>query len=275
MKVRHLALTVSLALAPTVATAATELNEEELKFLHIINAYRAASGAPCLSPSPTMNDAADWFSQEMGEVGFFDHLEPPCDANGDNCTGRDPFDRIRSFGHDRWSTAGENIAAGYPTAEEVFEGWRNSPGHNKNMLEPKFTAIGIGRVEVPGSKYRIYWTTDFSNWVDGPWDCEGKVVGGEEGTGGTGGSSGGTGGSVNPGTGGTDGGTDPGAGGTAGEGSGTGGTGGQDPGAGGRGGSTSGKDDSSSSSGCSAAGSAPALLGILAPLALLRRRRGA
>ena len=154
------------------------LDEIELEFLQIINEYREANGAPCLTPSPTMNEAADFMSRSMGELGFFDHQEPPCDPAGDNCTGRDPFERIAFFGHAGWSTAGENIAAGYPDAVNTFEGWKASPGHNENMLNPNFTAIGIGRVVVPNSSYGVYWTNNFSNFVDGSGDCEGEGAGG-------------------------------------------------------------------------------------------------
>jgi uncharacterized protein YkwD len=212
------ACAVVLAIA-SQAAADSALDREEIAFLHLINEYRAQHGLGGLTPSPTMNVAADWMSHEMGVQDFFSHEEPPCDATGDNCTGRTPFERITAFGHDRWTTAGENIAAGYPTAPAVFEGWRNSPGHNANMLEPAFTAIGIGRVEVPGSRYGIYWTNNFSNWIDGDYDCVG-VWHGEGGTGGAGGS-GGSGGSG-------------GAGGAGGEG-GSGGTGGSG-GSGGEGG---------------------------------------
>ena len=147
------------------------LDEQEVEFLRIINEYREANGAPCLTPSPTMNDAATYMSDAMGEQGFFDHNEPPCDDAGDICTGRDPFDRITAFGHDQWTSAAENIAAGNASAEATFEQWRTSPGHNENMLDRGFTSIGIGRVYVENSYFGWYWTNNFSNWVDGTGDC--------------------------------------------------------------------------------------------------------
>lgn len=147
------------------------LDDEELDFLIRINEYRESIGAPCLTPSPTMNAAADYMSRAMGELGFFDHYEPPCDDTGDVCTGRDPFDRIDDFGHTQWMTSAENIAAGNPDGASTFTQWKNSPGHDRNMRNPDFTSIGIGRVEVPGSYYRYYWTTNFSDWVDGNGDC--------------------------------------------------------------------------------------------------------
>ena len=156
------------------ATAEPSLDEVELEFLQRINAYREANGAPCLTPSPTMAMAAEFLSDEMGRVPFFSHQEPPCDDSGGACTGRNPFERIEAFGHDAWTAAGENIAAGRPDAEGVFEQWRNSPGHNANMLNSRFTSIGIARALVPDSPFRFYWTTDFSNYIDGTGDCNGE-----------------------------------------------------------------------------------------------------
>ena len=157
-----------------LAAGEVSLDEEELEFLRIINEYREANGAPCLTPSPTMNDAATYLSGAMGEQGFFDHNEPPCDDAGDICTGRDPFDRITAFGHTEWTTAAENIAAGNASAAATFEQWRTSPGHNENMLDDGFTSIGIGRVYVENSYFGWYWTNNFSNWVDGTGDCSGE-----------------------------------------------------------------------------------------------------
>jgi uncharacterized protein YkwD len=39
---------------------------------------------------------------------------------------------------------GENIAAGYDSAQRVFNAWMNSDGHRANILNCRFTKIGIG-----------------------------------------------------------------------------------------------------------------------------------
>jgi len=177
MKLKLLYLFLAIAmLTPQGILAAGEiaLDDEELEFLRIINEYREANGAPCLTPSPTMNEAATFMSGAMGEQGFFDHNEPPCDDEGDICTGRDPFDRISDFGHTEWTSAAENIAAGNASAAGTFEQWKTSPGHNENMLDDDFTSIGIGRVYVENSYFGWYWTNNFSNWVDGSGDCFGE-----------------------------------------------------------------------------------------------------
>jgi uncharacterized protein YkwD len=51
----------------------------------------------------------------------------------------------------------ENVAAGYHTLAEAFSGWRDSPGHRANMLNPEVTRIGIAAVYAPGSKYKVFW----------------------------------------------------------------------------------------------------------------------
>lgn len=182
LKLSYLFLVFAM-LTPQGIGAAGEitLDDEEIEFLRIINEYREANGAPCLTPSPTMNEAATYLSGAMGEQGFFDHNEPPCDDAGDICTGRDPFDRITAFGHTEWTSAAENIAAGNASAAATFEQWRTSPGHNENMLDPGFTSIGIGRVYVDNSHFGWYWTNNFSNWVDGTGDCSGEDGGGNAG----------------------------------------------------------------------------------------------
>lgn len=164
------------------AHADPAMNAEELEFLRLINEYRAANGLGCLAPSPTLNDAADYMSRTMGEQDFTAHNEPPCDESGEVCTGRTADQRIRDFGNDA-TAFGENIAAGVETAAKAFEGWKNSPGHNANMLREQFTAIGIARVEVPGSRWGTYWTTPFSDLVDGPWDCDGPPPAGDQASG--------------------------------------------------------------------------------------------
>jgi uncharacterized protein YkwD len=73
---------------------------------------------------------------------------------------------MKAAGYTSYTTAGENIAAGQQTAQAVFNAWKNSSGHNANMLKASFTQIGIGHVVVNGSKYGTYWTTDFANGND-------------------------------------------------------------------------------------------------------------
>ena len=139
-------------------TADPSLDSEEQQFLTLINNYRAQNGLQPLGASYLLSKAAQWKSQDLGVNAYFAH---------DDLT-RTWVQRIRDCGYLYNAWMGENIAGGYQSAQSVFDGWRNSPGHNANMLGENYTAIGIGRAVVSGSPYGVYWTTDFGSVLD-PW----------------------------------------------------------------------------------------------------------
>jgi uncharacterized protein YkwD len=49
----------------------------------------------------------------------------------------------------------ENIASGYPNAFDVLQGWLKSPGHCENLLDKRFSKIGISTSKGNG-KYPYY-----------------------------------------------------------------------------------------------------------------------
>jgi uncharacterized protein YkwD len=65
---------------------------------------------------------------------------------------------LKSFGI-QFSYAGENIAAGQRTPQEVVNSWMNSPGHRANILNRNYTKIGVGYAS--GGEYGTYWTQMF------------------------------------------------------------------------------------------------------------------
>jgi len=58
-----------------------------------------------------------------------------------------------------YSTAGENIAWGQKTPQEVVTGWMNSSGHRANILGANYTKIGCGFYQ--GSDGTCYWSQLF------------------------------------------------------------------------------------------------------------------
>jgi len=88
-------------------------------------------------------------SADMRDHHYFSHQSP---------TYGSPFDMMKKYGIS-YTTAGENIAAGQTTPEEVVQAWMNSEGHRANILNPNYTAIGVGYVK--GGSYGSYWTQDF------------------------------------------------------------------------------------------------------------------
>jgi hypothetical protein len=142
----------------TVTGAEVALDAEEAAFLTLINNYRAQNGRAPLKASYKLTRASIWKSKHMATNDYFDHNDLPI--------GRSWSARISDCGYNHGTYIGENIAAGYFYASNVFEGWRNSPGHNSNMLSTNFTSIGIGRYQGPGV-FGTYWTTVFGGYDDG------------------------------------------------------------------------------------------------------------
>ncbi|NIX75179.1 CAP domain-containing protein [Microvirga terricola] len=50
-----------------------------------------------------------------------------------------------------------NLSAGYHTLAEAFSGWRESPQHDRVLLDPQATRMGIATAYTPRSKYKVYW----------------------------------------------------------------------------------------------------------------------
>ncbi|WP_282204860.1 CAP domain-containing protein [Kitasatospora fiedleri] len=87
-------------------------------------------------------------SEDMAARNFFDHTNPD---------GAGPQQRIDAVGY-AWSGWGENIARGQKDAAAVMESWMNSPGHRANILNCKFTELGVGVHLGTGGPW---WTQDF------------------------------------------------------------------------------------------------------------------
>ena len=151
--------TASPTLAGPNCTVDASIDSEEQEFLRLINEHRANNGVGPLELSDTLNKASAWKSKHMADEDYFAHDDIPIN--------RTWVQRLRDCGYTYNTFKGENIAAGFTTAASVFNAWRNSAGHNANMLEDNFVAIGIGRYYNANSTYGWYWTTDFGGFADG------------------------------------------------------------------------------------------------------------
>lgn len=134
-----LALPASPASAATCAgadSAITALNLAAARdaVLCIVNAERTVRGLNALTHSGLLETAAQLHTDDMVARGYFDHITPE---------GVNPGERITAAGY-RWSTYGENIAAGFDTPRAVMLGWMKSSGHCRNVLDPGFTQLGVG-----------------------------------------------------------------------------------------------------------------------------------
>jgi uncharacterized protein YkwD len=132
----------------------------ECQVLDLTN-QRRAQGASCggtpyppvgpVSKHPQLTTSARLHAKDMGDNNFFDHV---------NLQGLDPFDRMKNAGF-TGTTMGENIAAGQSTPAAVVQGWMQSTGHCKNIMNGKYKYLGVGYYYAPGSKYKHYWVQNF------------------------------------------------------------------------------------------------------------------
>jgi uncharacterized YkwD family protein len=120
--------------AGQAAAGNTAMNEFESKVIELTNAERRKNGLKDLTGDPAISNVAREKSTDMQKNNYFSHTSP---------TYGSPFDMMRDFGI-TYNTAGENIAQGQRTPEEVVQAWMNSEGHRKNILSDKFTHIGVG-----------------------------------------------------------------------------------------------------------------------------------
>ncbi|WP_110112204.1 CAP domain-containing protein [Bacillus sp. CGMCC 1.16541] len=133
----------------TTQAAASSVSEYEKKVAQLVNQERQKAGLAPLQLDTKLSDVAREKSRDMMNKGYFDHQSP---------TYGSPFDMMKRFGIS-YKAAGENIAKGQRTPEEVMNGWMNSSGHRANILSNNFTHIGVGYVK--GSDGTTYWTQMF------------------------------------------------------------------------------------------------------------------
>lgn len=126
------------------------INLDERYMIDLINRERRAAGVRALEVDPRLALMARNYAQEMVDGGFFGHNSPKSGTL---------LDRIVAAGiPDGWTLAGENLA-GAPTVQAAFDGFMGSAAHKANMLESKWTHIGVGAVA--GGPYGKMFTVDF------------------------------------------------------------------------------------------------------------------
>lgn len=109
--------------------------------VQLVNAERQKQGLTALKIDTTVQKAAQVRATEQAQS--FSHTRP----NGTSC-----FTALTEQGI-TYRSAGENIAYGQSTPQEVMNAWMNSEGHRANILSEKFTTIGVGYTVINGQSY--------------------------------------------------------------------------------------------------------------------------
>ena len=86
-----------------------------------------------LTRNPVLDEAAQAKADDMAEKGYFAHNSPD---------GKTSWHWFREAGYS-FSYAGENLAVDFTDSDDVEDAWMDSPTHRANILNGKFTEIGI------------------------------------------------------------------------------------------------------------------------------------
>jgi uncharacterized protein YkwD len=136
----------SKAQAPQLATRALELvNEARARGARC--GVRSFGPAPPVRLSGTLANVAFGHAADMAEHNYFEH---------EDLAGRSPADRVKAVGYQE-KLVGENIAYGPKTADEVVQGWLDSPGHCENIMDPRFAEMGIAYAAGHASRRGLFW----------------------------------------------------------------------------------------------------------------------
>lgn len=110
----------------------------------LVNQERAKAGLSPLTSDSSLAAMALDKAKDMYNNHYFDHTSP---------TYGSPFDMMTKYGI-QYTYAGENIAMGQQTPQEVMTAWMNSEGHRQNILSPNYTKIGV-------AFYNNEWVQEF------------------------------------------------------------------------------------------------------------------
>jgi uncharacterized protein YkwD len=148
--------------APVVLPARGDAASVSRVILDLVNAARALGmrcGGKYFAPAgplaldPALTRAALEHSRDMAEHDAFDHR---------GHDGSTPSVRVERAGFGTHRIVGENIAAGAMTPNQVTEGWLASSAHCENIMDSRFTLIGIAYAENLHTASAVFWTQDFA-----------------------------------------------------------------------------------------------------------------
>jgi len=161
-----------------VADRQIEITVEQQDLLDAINKARSVQrdcypnddSRGLVGPSPKLywNDelyaSALEHSTDLAQSNTFSHYGSgtASDITGDG-TPSIFYERIIANGYSNYYTVGENIAGGQTTLKEVMDAWLASPGHCENIMNDKYTEVGVALVIESESTYGTYWTQNFGS----------------------------------------------------------------------------------------------------------------
>jgi uncharacterized protein YkwD len=124
----------------------TALDHERARDL--INQYRAEKGLKPLRFSAKLTEAAKEHCRDLAKWDRISHY---------GSDGSNPWDRVKRTGY-KARLAAENVGTGQINFDEVLKGWKESPGHDKNLLLSDGQEMGLALVQDPKTEFKSFWT---------------------------------------------------------------------------------------------------------------------
>ena len=94
--------------------------------------------------------------------------------------GSNPWDRVKRAGYPA-KVAAENVGTGQVDFAEVLRGWKDSPGHNKNLLLADANEMGLALVQDPKTEFKSFWTLVVGAPMDGAQSARHSLIGRSQG----------------------------------------------------------------------------------------------
>jgi uncharacterized protein YkwD len=102
------------------------------------NTQRAAQGEKPLSMNGQLTTAAQAKANDMAARDYWSHVTPD---------GQQPWVFIDNAGYS-YQAAGENLAYGFGTSDQIIDAWMNSPEHRANILNASYQDVGFGIINI-------------------------------------------------------------------------------------------------------------------------------
>lgn len=106
------------------------------QIIAVTNTARSKESLTTLTSNDRLAQAAQAKAENMFAENYWAHTSP---------SGKEPWDFIKAAGYS-YKVAGENLARDFDTAQPVLDAWMNSPTHRANILNPRYSEIGIAVV---------------------------------------------------------------------------------------------------------------------------------
>ncbi|MCA9358196.1 hypothetical protein KC902_02960 [Candidatus Kaiserbacteria bacterium] len=113
----------------------------------LTNEERAMNHAAPLQRNAVLDEAARLKAEHMAKYEYFAHFSPD---------GVSPWHWFDKAGY-RYAFAGENLAIHFTDSDEVVEAWMNSPAHRQNIVDQKYTEIGVGTAKGEYEGYKTVY----------------------------------------------------------------------------------------------------------------------